>query len=124
MRPGARVPGAHEIDQQWLIITVAAMEISLCVLLWARPGAAAALSAYEDKVLALLDEHGGRLVQRARTTTTDDAPTGAPPTEVQLIGFSSRAGYDGYMADERRLALAHERDAAIERTTIHPVQLL
>jgi hypothetical protein len=29
------------------------------VLLWARPGMEAALSAYEDKVLRLVAEHGG-----------------------------------------------------------------
>lgn len=92
------------------------MTIRLCVLLWARPGAAEDLAAYEDKVLALLGEHGGRVVRRARTDGRDPAPT-----EIQLIEFSSQAGYDGYMADERRTALAAERDAAVARTDIHPV---
>jgi len=31
----------------------------LCCLLWAVPGQADAMSAYEDAVLALLPEHGG-----------------------------------------------------------------
>lgn len=39
---------------------------ALCVLLWPRPGATEALIAYEDKILALLDEHGGRILLRAR----------------------------------------------------------
>ncbi|MER5748926.1 hypothetical protein [Streptomyces sp. NPDC002088] len=95
------------------------MKIQLCVLLWARPGAAEALVAYEDKVLALLSEHGGRIVQRARTDGQDPAPT-----EIQLIEFASQAGYDGYMCDERRTALAAERDAAVARTDIHPVRLV
>ena len=34
---------------------------TLCVLLWARPGADDALTAYEDRVLALVSEHGGRI---------------------------------------------------------------
>ncbi|MER5183486.1 DUF1330 domain-containing protein [Streptomyces sp. NPDC002896] len=95
------------------------MTVQLCVLLWARAGAAEALVAYEDKVLALLGEHGGRVLQRARTNGAEGAPT-----EVQLIEFASQAGYDGFMADERRTALAGERDAAIARTDIHPVELV
>lgn len=92
--------------------------VQLCVLLWARPGAAEALVAYEDKVLALLGEHGGRLVQRARADGADGRPD-----EIQLIEFASQAGYEGYMADARRTALAGERDAAIARTELYPVEL-
>lgn len=92
--------------------------VQLCVLLWARPGATEALVAYEDKVLALLGEHGGRVVQRARTAGTEGAPT-----EVQLIEFSSRAGYDSFMTDERRTALSAERDAAVARTDLYHVEL-
>jgi uncharacterized protein (DUF1330 family) len=92
--------------------------VQLCVLLWARPGATEALVAYEDKVLALLGEHGGRLVQRARADGADGRPD-----EIQLIEFSSQAGYEGYMADARRTALAGERDAAIARTELYPVEL-
>lgn len=92
--------------------------VQLCVLLWARPGATEALVAYEDKVLALLGEHGGRLVQRARADGADGRPD-----EIQLIEFASQAGYEGYMADARRTALAGERDAAIARTELYPVEL-
>jgi len=94
------------------------MTVQLCVLLWARPGAAGALAAYEDKVLALLGDHGGRLVQRARADGADGRPD-----EIQLIEFASQAGYDGYMADARRTALAAERDAAVARTDLYPVEL-
>ncbi|GAB2610200.1 hypothetical protein GCM10027168_48940 [Streptomyces capparidis] len=95
------------------------MTVRLCVLLWARAGAAGALAAYEDKVLALLGEHGGRVVQRARTDGAEGAPS-----EIQLIEFASRAGYGGFMADPRRTALADERDAAIARTDVHPVEFV
>ncbi|MBO3737322.1 DUF1330 domain-containing protein [Actinoplanes flavus] len=96
------------------------MTIQLCVLLWARPGAVDALNAYEDKVLALLAEHDGRLVQRARTV---DGAAPDAPAEVQLIEFRSRSGYDGFLADPRRTALSAERDAAIARTDLFPVAL-
>jgi uncharacterized protein (DUF1330 family) len=93
--------------------------IRLCCLLWARSGAGQALVAYEDKVLALLGEHGGRLLQRARA----DGAEGRPD-EIQLIEFDSRAGFDSFMADERRTALAAERDAAVARTELYPVELV
>ncbi|MEU6372919.1 hypothetical protein [Streptomyces sp. NPDC046909] len=95
------------------------MTIQLCCLLWARPGAAQALAAYEDKVLALLGEHDGRLVRRARADGADGRPD-----EIQLIEFASRSGYDGFLADERRTALAAERDAAIARTDLYPVEFV
>lgn len=95
------------------------MTINLCVLLWARPGAEAALAAYEDRVLALFDDHGCTLLQRARTDGTDGAPT-----EIQLISVPSQAALDAYMADPRRTALADERDAAVARTDIHHVTLI
>jgi hypothetical protein len=44
-----------------------------CVLLWARPGMEAQLSAFEDKVLRLVGEHGG------------GHHDGEPPTEVQSL---------------------------------------
>jgi hypothetical protein len=95
--------------------------IQLCVLLWAQPGAADAMAAYEDTVLALLTDHDGRLVQRARTLP--GGPDGAPD-ETQLIEFTGQAGYDGFLADPRRTALASDRDAAIARTELYPVTLL
>jgi hypothetical protein len=61
------------------------MKIQLCVLLWARPGRAGALTAYEDKVLALLGDHDGRLLQRARTRP--GAGDGSPD-ETQLIAIA------------------------------------
>jgi hypothetical protein len=95
--------------------------IRLCVLLWARPGAADAMAAYEDTVLALLAEHGGHVLQRARTLP--GASEGAPD-ETQLIAFAGQAGYDGFLADPRRAGLAADRDAAIARTELYPVTLL
>jgi hypothetical protein len=94
-------------------------ELTLCVLLWARPGEAAALVAYEDDVLALLDDHGATLLQRVRSDGTDDQPL-----EVQILRFPSQAALDAYLADDRRTALADRRDRAIARTEIIPVDLV
>jgi hypothetical protein len=95
------------------------MSLTLCVLLWAHEGQAEALVSYEDQVLALLPDHGGTVLQRART-----AGTGDEPLEVHLLRFPSPAAMDGYLADARRTALSDGRDRAIARTQILTVDLV
>jgi len=92
-----------------------------CVLLWARPGMEAALSAYEDKVLRLVAEHGGRVLERG-TVLAGSQHGGEPPTEVQLLEMPSQASLDAYVNDPRRLAMAAERDLAIARTDLFRIQ--
>jgi uncharacterized protein (DUF1330 family) len=94
------------------------VSLTLCVLLWAHPGAADALVAYEDKVLDLVSEHGGRVLQRARSSGAD-----GQPLEVQLLEFPSTAALNDYMTDGRRLSLAADRDRAVARTEVIDVQL-
>jgi uncharacterized protein (DUF1330 family) len=95
------------------------MSLALCVLLWAHRGAEDALVAYEDRVLALVAGHGGRVLQRARSNGAD-----GQPLEVQLLEFPSAAALNDYMTDDRRLALAGDRDRAIARTQVMEVELV
>jgi uncharacterized protein (DUF1330 family) len=96
------------------------MAVELCVLLWAKPGKGDALAAYEDKVLELVAEHGGEVLQRARVAMG----VAGDPTEVQLLRFPTTDALDGYMQDERRLALAPLRDEAIERSQLMRVEFV
>jgi uncharacterized protein (DUF1330 family) len=91
----------------------------MCVLLWARPGAEDGLIAYEDRVLGLIPEHGGRVLQRAR-----GSGTAGQPLEIQMLEFPSAQELDAYMTDDRRRALAGERDKVISRTEVIDVQLV
>ena len=95
------------------------MTVRLCVLLWPNPGAEAALIAYEDRVLELMGSHGARVLQRARTDGSDGAPL-----EIQILEYPSQDALDAYIADERRAALAGEREAAIARTDVLPIDLV
>ena len=95
------------------------MPRTLCVLLWAQPGAEAALAAYEDTVLRLVPEHGGRVVQRARGSGAD-----GQPAEIQFLEFPAAAALDAYMSDPRRTALAADRDRAVARTEVIDVELV
>lgn len=87
--------------------------VTLRVKLWAHPGAEEALTAYEDQALAFIPDHGGRVIQRARSNGTD-----GQPLETHLLEFPSPQALDAYLADSRRQALAGDRDRAIARTEV------
>ena len=70
-------------------------ELLLVAIVEMAPGHAEAGARYEDAVLELLDRHGGSLERRMRGTDST--------TEVQLIRFRSRAGYESFMVDPDRL---------------------
>ena len=93
--------------------------VTLCVLLWARPGAEAGLIAYEDEVLGIASGYGGRVLQRARSSGAD-----GQPLEVQFLEFPSAQSVEEFMADGRRQALAGERDRVVARTEVIDVQLV
>lgn len=95
------------------------MSVTFAVLLWPVPGREAELHAYEDDVLRLLDDHGGRVVNRARSVDAD----GSQPLETQLISFDEDTGFDAYMSDPRRTAMTDRRDACVARTQLWRVDL-
>jgi hypothetical protein len=93
--------------------------VTLCVLLWARPGAESGLIAYEDQVLGIASGYAGQVLQRARSGGGD-----GQPLEIQLLEFPTAQAVAEFMADGRRQALAGERDRAIARTEVIDVQLV
>lgn len=95
------------------------VKLTFYVLLWSNPGMAEELIAYEDSVLAWVGEHGGTVLQRARSDGAEDRPL-----EIQLFEWGSQSAMDGFMSDPRRTALAAQRDRAIARTEIVPVQFV
>jgi hypothetical protein len=68
----------------------------------ADPSLVDAAAAFEDDVLALLPDHGARLVYRGRRSAGQDPSL---PAEVHLIWFPSRTAFDAYLADDRRRVL-------------------
>jgi uncharacterized protein (DUF1330 family) len=95
------------------------MSLTLCVLLWARPGAEGALIAYEDRVLGIATEYGGQVRQRVRSDGS-----GGNPFEIQLLEFPSQKRLDEFMTDARRQSLASERNQAISKTEVIEVQVV
>ncbi|MEU4219102.1 hypothetical protein [Actinoplanes sp. NPDC026623] len=74
----------------------AADAMLLVAIVEMAPGNAESGRRYEDAVLALLERHGGSVERRLRS--------GDSGTEVHVIRFRSRAGYDSFMVDPDRLA--------------------
>ncbi|GAB4596033.1 hypothetical protein MOKP4_23510 [Mycobacterium avium subsp. hominissuis] len=95
------------------------MTLTFYVFLWPHPGMEQALIAYEDAVLTLVNEHDGKVVHRARTDGVEGRPL-----EIQLFEWASQEAMDRYMSDPRRTALAADREQAIARTEIVPVQIV
>jgi uncharacterized protein (DUF1330 family) len=85
----------------------------LCVLLWAAEGRQPELTAYEDAVLALMPDHGARVVSRVRRIDDTDSPH-----EIHIIEFPDQQAMDAYLADPRRTALADQRERAVARTDV------
>jgi hypothetical protein len=93
--------------------------VLLCCFLWAIRGEEDGLEEYEDRVLGLVSEHRGAVLQRARSDGVEGRPN-----EVQLFRFEDSDALQGYLDDPRRLALAEERDRVVARTDVFPVTLL
>jgi uncharacterized protein (DUF1330 family) len=71
--------------------------------------------AYEDAVLPLLADHGGRVEFRGRRIAGQDA---ALPVEVHVLSFPDRHALDAYLADARRAALRAEYGEVFTRTEV------
>ena len=87
------------------------MAVVLSVLLWARPGGEDLLFEYENRVLALLDRHQGRLLSRVKAIDNG-------PSEIHLLEFATDQAVVDFQSDPDRLALSAMRDQAIERTEV------
>lgn len=70
------------------------MRLTLVLLVDLPEGGAAAFTRYEALVLPLLPRHGGRLERRLRSTDGR--------SEVHVVSFADRAGYEAYLADPER----------------------
>ncbi|WP_191246725.1 hypothetical protein [Amycolatopsis deserti] len=85
------------------------MTITFLLIARLPDGGAETFDAYEDRVLPLLAEYGGRLDRRVRSF--DDR------TEVHLVAFPGEPEFEAYRDDPRRAAharLLEQSGAVIE----------
>lgn len=92
------------------------MTMQLSVLLWNHPGRSHDLIAFEDAVLALLPEHGGRLISRHVVMNREDGD----PLEIQVIEIPDEKALNEFVQNPARASLArtHDRDGIIARTQV------
>jgi uncharacterized protein (DUF1330 family) len=91
------------------------VSVRICVLLTAIPGREVLLAQYEDRVLALLPDHGARIDARVRALE-------GPLTEIQILEFPSEQALVDFQNDPRRTDLTEIRNAVIASTTVIRVE--
>lgn len=91
-------------------------ELCLVAIVEMATGHAETGHRYEDAVLGLLDRHGGSIERRLGGTDSD--------TEVHLIRFRSRSGYESFMIDPDRLGLRDALGPAAPSTRVIEVREL
>jgi hypothetical protein len=96
------------------MLRMTSQELLLVAIVQMLPGRAEAGQRYEDAVLALLDRHGGTLDRRTRSTDNT--------TEVHLIRFQNRAGYDSFLLDPDRAS--HRAQAGDAAPTTRVIEVL
>jgi hypothetical protein len=86
------------------------MAVTYVLLARIPPAGIAAFRRYEDAVLPLLADHGGRLERRLRSEAGD--------VEVHVLAFAESDGLERYRGDPRRAAHAHLLEASGARTEL------
>jgi enamine deaminase RidA (YjgF/YER057c/UK114 family) len=99
VRPAATMVAVSALlDPRWKVEieaeAVVAPRLTLALVVDLADDAVAPFDAYERRVLPLLARHGGRLDRRLRTAEGR--------TEIHLLSFADRVGYDAYLADPDR----------------------
>ncbi|MCM4079966.1 hypothetical protein [Paractinoplanes hotanensis] len=110
IEPGKAIESGEAIDKGEAIDEGEAGSLLLVAIVDMSPPHVAEGRSYEDAVLALLARHDGTLESRLHST---DATT-----EVHMIRFRSRAGYDAFMVDPDRLDLRERLGAAAPTTRV------
>ena len=89
--------------------------IQIIVLLYAGEGGKAALKAYQEEVMPIFHEHGGRLVSASHASK----PRDDDPDEVHIVHFGSLEDLEAFRADPRHAALKEKRLYAVRDTRLY-----
>lgn len=88
-------------------------------LIFIKPGCEQEFHAFEDKVLPLLKEHNGELVYRIRPDKSAFVESSRElPYEIHLVTFSTKADFEGYKINPKRLAFMEMKNKSVEKITL------
>jgi len=85
-------------------------------LIFIKPGREQEFHAFEDKVLPLLKAHNGELIYRIRPDQGAFVESNAElPYEVHLVAFNSKADFETYKIDPKRLEFMEMKNQSVEK---------
>lgn len=85
-------------------------------LIFIKPGYEQEFHAFEEKVLPLLKKHDGVLVYRIRPDKSAFVEsTRELPYEIHLVTFGSKADFEGYKNDPKRLDFIEMKNNSVEK---------
>jgi hypothetical protein len=88
-------------------------------LIFIKPGCEQQFHAFEDKVLPLLKAHQGELVYRIRPTESAFVENSRElPYEIHLVTFTSKAGFESYAKDPKRLEFMEMKNNSVEKIVL------
>jgi hypothetical protein len=88
-------------------------------LIFIKPGQEQQFHAFEDVVLPLLKDHHAELVYRIRPDKSAFiAGSGELPYEVHLVTFNSKADFESYRDDPKRIAAMEMKDRSVEKIVL------
>jgi uncharacterized protein (DUF1330 family) len=90
--------------------------VTLVVIITVRPGASAALRAYEQRAAAIMARYGGAI---ERNIAVPSPGSGELAQEIHIVTFPDEAALRAYQNDGELAALSAQRAAAIEQTEIY-----
>lgn len=85
-------------------------------LIFIKPGCEQEFHAFEEQVLPLLKDHNGELVYRIRPDKSAFVESSRElPYEIHLVTFSSKADFEGYKTDPKRLRFMEMKNNSVEK---------
>lgn len=85
-------------------------------LIFIKPGCKQEFHAFEEKVLPLLKEHNGELVYRIKPTESAFIESSRElPYEIHLVTFGSKADFEHYKVDPKRLDFMEMKNNSVEK---------
>jgi hypothetical protein len=88
-------------------------------LIFVKKGAEADFNAFEEKVLPLLKNHNGTLIYRLRPDAGNIIESSRElPYEIHLVSFGSKADFEKYKNDPKRLAFMELKNGSIEKAVL------
>ena len=85
-------------------------------LIFIKPEREQEFHAFEEEVLPLLKEHNGELVYRIRPSKSAFIESSRElPYEIHLVTFSSKADFEHYKLDPKRLDFIEMKNNSVEK---------